>query len=54
MARVAATAVNIDTSTPMASRKANPRTLDWLATNSTDAVISVTALASMIVEKPFW
>ena len=52
IARVATTEVNIDTRTPRASRKAKPLTLDWEATKSTPAVISVTALASRIVRKP--
>ena len=53
MARVAGTAVNIETSTPTASRKAKPLTTPLPATNSTAAVISVTTLASTIVRKPF-
>ena len=50
--RVATTEVNIETSTPIASRKAKPLTLDCEATNSTPAVINVTALASRMVRKP--
>ena len=53
IARVASTAVNIETSTPTASVKAKPLTLPVPAMNSTPAVISVTTLASMIVRKPF-
>ena len=53
MARVASTAVNIETSTPTASVKAKPLTLPVPAMNSTPAVISVTTLASTIVWKPF-
>ena len=53
IARVASTAVNIETSTPTASMKAKPLTLPVPATNSTPAVISVTTLASTIVWKPF-
>ena len=52
MARVATTEVNIETSTPIASRRAKPLTLDCDATNSTPAVINVTAFASRIVRKP--
>ena len=52
IARVATTEVNIETSTPIASRKAKPLTLDCEATNSTPAVINVTALASRMVRKP--
>ena len=53
MARVASTAVNIETSTPTASVKAKPLTLPVPAMKSTPAVISVTTLASTIVWKPF-
>ena len=53
MARVASMAVNMETSTPTASVKANPLTLPVPAMNSTPAVISVTTLASTIVRKPF-
>ena len=53
IARVLATAENIETRTPSASRKAKPLTDAVDATNSTAAVISVTAFASTIVRKPF-
>ena len=52
IARVATTAVKIDTSTPRASITAKPLTLEVATRISTAAVISVTTLASMIVLKP--
>ena len=53
IARVASTAVSIESAVPMSSMSANPRTLAVATANSTMAVIAVTTFASTIVAKPF-
>ena len=53
MARVASTAVTIESAVPRSSMRAKPRTLPVPTRNRTAAVIIVTTLASTIVEKPF-
>jgi len=53
MARVASTAVSIESAVPIRSMSAKPRTLAVATVNSTIAVIAVTTLASTIVAKPF-
>ena len=52
IARVAATAVNSDTSTPMPSVSANPCTSACESTNRMNAAMNVTTFASMIAAKP--
>ena len=54
IARVASTAVSIESAVPIRSISANPRTLAVATANSTVAVIAVTTFASTIVWKPFW
>ena len=53
IARVASTAVSIESAVPMRSISAKPRTLAVATAKSTMAVIAVTTLASTIVAKPF-
>ncbi len=52
-ARVAATAVTIETSVPIRSMSAKPLTPPVAARKRMSAVIIVTTFASMIVWKPF-
>ena len=52
-ARVAKTAVTIETAVPSRSMNAKPRTPELASTNRSSAVIAVTTFASMIVAKPF-
>ncbi len=52
IARVAATAVNSETRTPMPSVSANPCTSDCESTNRMNAAMNVTTLASMIAPRP--
>ena len=51
-ARVASTAVSIESSVPTRSMSANPRTPPVATAKSTNAVIIVTTFASTIVAKP--
>ena len=52
IARVAATAVNSETSTPMPSVSAKPCTSDWERMKRMNAAMKVTTLASTIAPKP--
>ena len=54
IARVAATAVNSETTVPIRSISAKPLTSAVATANRIRAVIAVTTFASMIVRKPFW
>ncbi len=53
MARVASTAVSIESAVPISSISAKPRTLAVATAKSTIAVIAVTTFASTIVANPF-
>ncbi len=53
IARVAATAVNSETTVPIRSISAKPLTSAVATANRIRAVIAVTTFASMIVRKPF-
>ena len=52
IARVAATAVNIESNVPMSSRRAKPFTPALATAKMMNAVIIVTTFASTIVPKP--
>ena len=52
IARVAATAVNIESSVPISSMRAKPFTPALATAKRTNAVIIVTTFASTIVPKP--